>query len=433
MKNSAPSFRYHCNRNGTLLTRFRLPVLTVCVAWACSDPTSPNLSAPDQARLNAANTPQEEWVRTPAGLYHTSCVHEIPAQAKVDINRVVHLPSGAQYQVPACTHAAIRSLPTVAGNKKTNSPVLNGWVEWASTNAPYGNSYRHIEADFIPPFHPTTSYSGKTYYTFPGLQNGTYIIQPVLQYGSNGRFGGSYWTFASWHCHDSVDNCFYSTPLIVPDGEALHGDVTASNCAGGLCDWAITSADLTVPAQSVYYITDYDNYTNAVGGSVEVYNLTSCDDFPGGSFFYRISLSDQNGQVASPNWAGYVQGNPNPSCYFRVSFDATSANLWCCHAPGQFAISISGKQYIALHESAQYTATPSNGTPPYTYQWRSRVGPNQSNLGPWGAWQNTGSQNYTYFSVNSCGIAVGQLEAMATDMDGNVGDTTYFIYITNPC
>jgi hypothetical protein len=61
------------------------------------------------------------------------------------------------------------------------------------------------------------------------------------------------------------------------------------------------------------------------------------------------------------------------------------------------------------------------------------MGPNQSSFGPWQSWYSTGSQNYTYASVNSCGIGTVELEVLATDGNGATADGTYYIYITNPC
>ena len=94
---------------------------------------------------------------------------------------------------------------------------------------------------------------------------------------------------------------------------------------------------------------------------------------------------------------------------------------------------ISGPQYINRGQSGQYFATAQNGAPPYTYEWHSRDGKNWT-FGNWQPWYSTGSQNYTFASVNGCNINMKQLEARGTDASGNTGITvTYTIFVNNPC
>ncbi|MET0395766.1 MAG: M12 family metallo-peptidase [Longimicrobiaceae bacterium] len=98
----------------------------------------------------------------------------------------------------------------------------------------------------------------------------------------------------------------------------------------------------------------------------------------------------------------------------------------------ELAVVIGGKQNIARYESAQYTATPASGLGPYTYQWRARQG-SPSFWGSWGSWFSTGSQNYTFASISSCGLDRIELQVQATDSRGKVGTSSYLIYLTNPC
>lgn len=95
-------------------------------------------------------------------------------------------------------------------------------------------------------------------------------------------------------------------------------------------------------------------------------------------------------------------------------------------------VRISGSQYVSLHQSAQYTASASGGVPGYTYEWRTR----QGNASYWGAWQNwfsTGLTNYTYASINSCGLDRNQIEVRVTDSTGAQATSSYTVYVTNPC
>lgn len=97
------------------------------------------------------------------------------------------------------------------------------------------------------------------------------------------------------------------------------------------------------------------------------------------------------------------------------------------------SVTISGKQYIARYESAQYTATPKDGSPPYSYQWRTRDYSPSWGWGSWSNWFSTGTTNYTYASVNACGISRKELAVKVMDGIERTATNTYLIFITNPC
>lgn len=105
-------------------------------------------------------------------------------------------------------------------------------------------------------------------------------------------------------------------------------------------------------------------------------------------------------------------------------------------APPPFTVSISGPQQVTLYQSAQYFATPANGTAPFTYEWRSRQCTDSQgfNCWPWQNWFSTGVQNYTFASINSCGLVRNELQVRVTGADSRVTtSSTYPIWITNPC
>jgi hypothetical protein len=230
---------------------------------------------------------------------------------------------------------------------KPLSPADTGWIEYGYTYQPPGSWYQELDAHWAVPVVPLAPYSGiQVYYTFPGTESNAFIIQPVIQYGFNGDFGGLRWMMASWHC-DAGPGCTHSTPITIAAGDAMYGTVAGSNCSNGSCVWTITSQDVTSGQRTMLTVTDTDNYYIAVGGAVEIrggsgLGLTSCDQYPmDGVFYSGISLYDQNRSQISPTWFGAVQPATDPSCNFNVTSTATSVNLF--HNPcGPNCVTASG-------------------------------------------------------------------------------------------
>ena len=118
---------------------------------------------------------------------------------------------------------------------------------------------------------------------------------------------------------------------------------------------------------------------------------------------------------------------------FQTIGDVFLNNFGIQRRPPPMAVNISGPQNVTLHQSAQYVASVSGGLAPYTYEWRSRQS-GGSGCGVWQDWFSTGTRNYTYASVNGCGISRNELQARVTDAEPSTTISgTYPIYITNPC
>ena len=175
---------------------------------------------------------------------------------------------------------------------------------------------------------------------------------------------------------------------------------------GNTCGTLSTTSSCFAGACTFIYVS---------GGSV---NLSEGGD-SGGPWF-----------VGNTAYGSHVFGGGNDSGYMAVDYFSGIGVSIVTTSP--LSVSISGKQNIAKHESALYTATPANGIAPYSYEWRSRDGWN-GGYGAWNGWWSTGSSNTTYASVNSCGINSKQLEVRVTDGVGAVRTAGYLIYLTNPC
>jgi hypothetical protein len=301
---------------------------------ACSEPVSFKAGTSIGRASEALIEAPRDYVITPAGYYHRSCVHEIESGAVVGKTGLVTRKNGTNYQIPLCLYPVYG----VLSRSDANSPAYNAnWIEFDTiTTAQTGsNWYQQLTANWTVPAAPVDSYpqSNQTYFTFPGLSSSAFIIQPVIQYGVSSAGGGQFWAMASWHCDGGTLGCNNSSLILIAAGDAIYGSVVAHDCAGGSCVWTIMSQDVTSNQQTILNWTDTQNYTFATGGAVEVYNLTSCDQYPvNGVFYATVALYDQNMTHLSPPWGSYIEPsippNVSPSCGFNVTLTTSSENLY---------------------------------------------------------------------------------------------------------
>jgi Big-like domain-containing protein len=303
------------------------PIVLLAVA-ACSEPaSSPPQPSASKVGEDAGAIPND-YVVTPAGWYHRSCVHQIEDGALVGRNGLVRRKDGSTYQLPKCGYPIqrARGRPDTRGRPAARPPADSGWIEFAYDFTP--GSFRQLDADWTVPAAPTTAYSGqRVYFTFPGIQSDAFILQPVIQYGWNGEYGGNFWTMTAWHC-DSGPGCTHSTPIAIATGNAMHGNVVASDCANGECTWTVSTRNVTTGGRTILSLVDTDDYFFVTGGAVEVYGLTTCSQYPRiGVSYSGISLVDTYGQF-SPLWFHSVPENPDPNCTFNVASTTNTVNLY---------------------------------------------------------------------------------------------------------
>jgi len=250
-------------------------------------------------------TDLSEYMLPPGAGYlmHKSCVHEVPNHAHVRHHRdtgVVEAlaADGTSVSYQPCTKPMIRK-PLSASDSRTSlqAPFTNGWVAWSSAAAPYNSGYewfKEVNGTWYVPANP--SHNGGLLYFFNSLEpsDGSEIIQPVLQWGSNGSFGGNYWSYASWHVYtDDGGGAYYSPPQSgAVTGDYMNGDTWATSCeSAGYCNWEIRtywqhgdeahSYETDMFLDAFAYPNGIDAVFNtAQQGVLENYNLTSCNQYP---------------------------------------------------------------------------------------------------------------------------------------------------------
>jgi hypothetical protein len=313
--------------NHDLALLVALAASTASVGCSDSIATEPERAAPVMASRDQAphpTGPRADYVNTPSGLYHKTCVHEIPAGGSVASDGSIVLPNGNVITIPPCQ---FKNYPNWGPNRANfpGIPTANGWIENAQAQLDSSQftdlGFSEIDATVIVPPNPAswTNDNNHTLFLFPGLTSrpapGAKVIQPVLQYGKNGVWGGTFWTMAGWSC-DAGTHCYYGSHPTVYAGDSITTTVLDWNyptCAyyPANCQ-SIWFTDQTHSASATVVFNDTLAYVNAHAGVIEVYGLTSCSEFPSGGARFRdvqlqeASLSQPKNVIESSYYSVYV-------------------------------------------------------------------------------------------------------------------------------
>jgi len=244
-----------------------------------------------------------DYVRTPGGLVHKTCVHHVGHGAEVTHNEdgtiSVSRPDGIRHHILPCAHPR---LPAVDGD---------GWQVFAVYDA--GNTLASYNGTWNVPSAPP-SYANQLLYTFTGLQNsfglvsGVDIIQPVLQYGPGPAGGGAYWGVASWYV-TSTNVALHSTLVEVDAGDAIFGTMVKPDPSG--MKWIIQAYDTKAKTNSTLIVNKQLGKIEPYAFvTLEVYDVTDCTQYPTDPLAYTglaIELCDTSCKAATPAWTTQSQ------------------------------------------------------------------------------------------------------------------------------
>jgi hypothetical protein len=285
-----------------------------------------------------ANVPSD-YVITPFGYFHPSCVREIKEGQTVLADGRIRFADGTEETVaPFCNFPRYtgRGELVVEGSADAGALYISwDWIE-AGQVSTGTSSYGRIKATWTVPPTPTTN-DGQTLYFFPGfedIQNTQLIIQPVLGW-NDGQNAGP-WNISSWNCCPS-GTTNYSTPVTVNPGDTIQGTIKSTCKAGNpSCPtWNITTKDVTTRKSTTLRNTPSEGQTFnwAQSGVLEVYSIYQCSDFPpnGSIEFSSVVLYDYYfKKIKNPGWTPMYwvqQGQTQPWCNYDVTTTPTSATL----------------------------------------------------------------------------------------------------------
>ncbi len=288
------------------------------------------------------------WMQIPGRLIRPDCVHEVPSGAQIEFGSDGQ-PTGdvkmngkviAHYD--SCPESSIdtRFLSSQSGNSPNPSGYGDGWIEasqWelslgASDNIDDLYGYWHVPS---PPAE-----AGALVFLFNGIEptGGQWIMQPVLQWGDNGNFGGNYYTFASWLVGpESSGVAYYSSPINVNVGDLLTGVTQQNGVTDSDLYYFVTAADGAISQQTTLngIYSSGLHWVWAFAGVLEAYSVSSCSQLPPNdvSHFYKTGVAHgypafdfYKTQKFYGSQYDYF-GSGGPQCNFSVTVSGTTSAL----------------------------------------------------------------------------------------------------------
>ena len=326
----------------------------------------------------------EEYVVTPFGYFHPSCVvHLAKDEELLEGGERIQRADGTVYTVPACEYPqySARGEMLASGSKIEPPTIGHSWI--VSGSIDISGAFGKLLANWNVPSTPL-SYNGQTVYFFPGLEDYTSdiaILQPVL--GWNADFTRA-WGIASWNCcpKNTADE---SSPVRVNTGDVILGTVETT-CGAGTqsCPrWNITTEDESTGRSTTLPNTPSEGqiFNWAFGGVLEGYSIVQCSDYPPDEYitFYPTLYDSWFEWIENPYWQmnDWASGL-TPQCDYGAQLSPDQVTL----AFGSFTLTVSptGDGYV--------TSTDDNincpGTCTHTYQAGTLVTLNAFPAFDWG-------------------------------------------------
>jgi hypothetical protein len=296
------------------------------VIGSCGAPTEIDLpqgsdSAPPAPPAALSGAPPLGKVIIPGGrTVDRECVFEAPDDALVTFEGDVIVKGKViAHHAPCSPEQMGMGKPGDSSSELLAPTISHAWVEWSSAaNATY---YAHLVANWTVPPAPTST-ANKIIYLFPSFESswhGGEIIQPVLQYGGNGDFGGNYWTMASWYCYPN--GCKHSGAKNVNVGDLLQGNIDFVKPTGpSTVEYQITTRDQSTGVGTALLINTNGPFNTVQGGALEVYGVSTCSQYPAAPLvqFYNEAIYDSTETLVHPFWTGNVDSTLTPQCGYGV-------------------------------------------------------------------------------------------------------------------
>jgi hypothetical protein len=180
-------------------------------------------------------------------------------------------------------------------------PLGSGWITYTGWTNSSTTPITYSAATWTVPPAPTTN-SGQTIFLFNGLENSSYILQPVLQWGPSAAGGGAYWAIANWYVDGSNGTALHSNLVRVNPGTVLTGIMTQTGTTGSNYNYVssfsgYSSINLTVNNIAKLFWADE---------TLETYNIATCSNYPNTASTRFSGIEVHVGTAQAPlSWTVY--------------------------------------------------------------------------------------------------------------------------------
>ena len=237
-------------------------------------------------------------VLTPGGWRPKSKVHRVEPGQVVSLAggrlKIVHAESGkvvrdlgaipkpprrkAAKAKSAKTGAVSLAMNPVAAPKGAHAPapITDAWIVYSGWFNTTGNPISYFKTRWAVPPAPATDHD-QTIFLFNGIEPGdsAFILQPVVQWGSSGAGGGSYWSITNWYV-GSDGTALYMPLITVNTGDVVEGIMTLTGDNGANHDYL--SSFTGFPAADLV-VTNAGELTWA-NEVLECYDVQEFSDYP---------------------------------------------------------------------------------------------------------------------------------------------------------
>jgi len=342
-----------------------------------SEETSRNPSGPNVTSHSYPSDVPAEYVITGTGYFHPSCVIQLEeGDTLEEDNRVLRHQDGRRDDIPPCKfprYKANGEIARVNATATASASIVHSWIEDASVIST--TAYGGLSATWIVPPAPASN-DGQTIFFFPGLEEAndpsTWIIQPEIIWS-----GGAWWIRSENALNSGND--FVSPAYKVNSGDVINGQIM-NTCIPGtvICTkWNVTTKDVTTGQPTTLAGTSGHGlkFNWAFGGVLEVYNVSSCSDFPsnGSLTFSGINLYDDRfNLISNPVWVPEPKTfTISPPCGYAVTPASQQVNLNYGPALGAAlgASTVSGPSPLTTNLTATAFGTTSSGPINYSIWW----------------------------------------------------------------